>query len=171
MRSESLRSWVTWGAAFGALAGIVFALFEMIASWAMDDGFWMPLRMIGAIVLGDGALEASYSLAGAAVVGAVLHMVLSAVFGAVFGALVASVSALRASRSVLVIAASLYGLALWLVNFYVIASVAFEWFQDANAVVQFFAHTFFFGTLLGVVLAPRLMGGAPVPRHREPLGV
>lgn len=170
MRSESLRSWIAWGAVFGVVAGVVFALFEMVAAWAMDDGFWMPLRMIGAIVLGDGALEASYSLAGAAVVGALLHMGLSAAFGAVFGALVALAPALRASAAVLVGAASLYGLALWLVNFYVIAPVAFEWFQDASAVVQFFAHTVFFGSLLGVMLAPRVPRDVPATRRREPLG-
>lgn len=170
MRNGSLRGWVTWGAVLGVVAGVVFAMFEMVAAWALGDGFWMPLRMIGAIVLGDGALEASYSLAGAALAGAALHMMLSAVFGAVFGALAALAPALRASRSVLVGAASLYGLALWLVNFYVLAPVAFEWFQDANPVVQFFAHTFFFGALLGAMLAPRVLHGESPGRRREPIG-
>jgi hypothetical protein len=91
----------------------------MVAAWAMDDGFWMPLRMIGAIVLGEEALEASYSLAGAAVAGAMLHMALSALYGAVFAALVELVRGLRSSGGVLVAAASLCGLTLLLVNFYV----------------------------------------------------
>jgi len=163
MRHGPLRGWVTRGALLGVVAGIVFMAFELVAAWAMGDGFWMPLRMIGAIVLGEGALEASYSLAGAVAVGALLHVFLSAAFGAVFGAVVALAPALQASRSVLVGAAAVYGVALWIVNFYVIAPVAFEWFQDADPVVQFVAHTFFFGTLLGAMLAPRVMRGAPVP--------
>ena len=34
----------------------------------------------------------------------------------------------------------------------VIAPVAFPWFAQTNAVVQFFAHTLFYGTVLGLLL-------------------
>lgn len=44
------------------------------------------------------------------------------------------------------------GLPLWLVNFYIIAPAVFPWFTNANPVVQFLAHTFFFGTALGIYL-------------------
>lgn len=96
-----------------------------------------------------------------------MHLALSALYGAVFGGLVALVAALRSSVGVLVLAGSLYGLALWLVNFYVIAPVAFAWFQDANAAVQFVAHVFFFGALLGGILS-RSARVAPTSR-RQPL--
>lgn len=39
-----------------------------------------------------------------------------------------------------------------------IAPFAFPWFGMANPVVQFFAHTFFFGTVLGLLLASRVSG-------------
>jgi hypothetical protein len=172
MRNEFTGRWLRTGALLGLVAGVVFAVFEMLAAWGMGDGFWMPLRMIGAIVLGEDALEPSYSLAGAALTGAVLHMALSALYGAVFGALAAFALGLQSSRAALVAATSLYGLTLWLVNFYVIAPVAFEWFQDANAFVQFIAHVFFYGALLGLLLAARLPLGAQVARRRhEPIGV
>jgi hypothetical protein len=172
MSNEFTGRWLITGALLGVAAGVVFALFEMLAAWAMGDGFWMPLRMIGAIVLGKEALEPSYSLTGAALTGAVLHMALSALYGTVFAALVAVVRGLRSSGAVLVAAASLYGLTLWLVNFYAIAPLAFEWFQDANAVVQFVAHVAFYGALLGILLAARLPLGAHAPRpRRQPLGV
>ncbi len=48
------------------------------------------------------------------------------------------------------------GLLLWLVNFYVIAPVAFPWFGMADPVVQFIAHAFFFGTAPGSLLTWRL---------------
>jgi hypothetical protein len=173
MRNESIGRWLLPALLFGMVAGVVFALFEMLAAWAMGDGFWMPLRMIGAIVLGEEALQASYSLAGAAVTGALVHTALSGLFGAAFGLLLAAVPGLGAGRGVLVAAASLYGLALWIVNFYVIAPVAFEWFQDADPVVQFVAHTLFFGVLLGALLAGRVPAHAERPHRRreQPLGI
>ena len=172
MRNESVRRWLVPGALLGVVAGVAFALFEMIAASAMGDGFWMPLRMIGAIILGEGALETSYSLTQAALVGAVLHMVLSGLYGAVFGVLCALVHALRTNRGLLVAGASLYGLGLWIVNFYVIAPIAFEWFQDADPIVQFVAHTFFYGALLGALLASRVPVHAESRhRHGKPLGV
>jgi hypothetical protein len=149
--SRRSRTWLAAGAAFGLVAGLFFALFEMVAAWQMGDGFWMPLRMIGAILLGADALEPTYSLAGAAIAGALLHMMLSALYGAMFAA-IASVGGLL-SRPARVAAATVYGLALWLANFYVVASFAFEWFQDADPLVQFLAHTFVYGSLLGLLLA------------------
>ncbi|MBI4493405.1 MAG: hypothetical protein HY690_11510 [Chloroflexi bacterium] len=150
----------SWGLQHGILggiiAGIVFAMFEMVVAAAMmgADAFFMPLRMIGAIVLGPQALDPSYSLATAAVVGAATHMMLSAVFGVILGVLVAAIPGMAGSTVRLIALASAFGLLLWLVNFYVIAPVAgWVWFPNAtNPVVQLVAHTFFFGTVLGIYL-------------------
>ena len=46
------RSWVIAGLVGGIIVGIVFAMFEMIVAAIMGDGFFAPLMMIGAIVLG-----------------------------------------------------------------------------------------------------------------------
>jgi hypothetical protein len=56
----------------------------------------------------------------------------------------------------LAIAGTLLGLALWVFNFYVVAPIAFPWFGMANPVVQFVAHAFFFGTVLGVIVGSRV---------------
>ncbi len=71
---------------------------------------------------------------------------------------------LRRSAVWLVGAATAYGLLLWLVNFYLIARVAgWDWFPDgADQFWQgFIAHTFVFGSLLGIYLtiAPRRQPG------------
>ena len=52
------------------------------------------------------------------------------------------------------ISTSILGIGLWLANFYVIANIGgWVWFPDkSNAIVQFFAHTFFFGAVLGLYL-------------------
>ncbi len=153
--------WVKQGAIGGLLAGVVFAMFEMIVAALMmgASAFWMPLRMIGAIVLGQRALEPGYALVTAAIVGMLVHLMLPVAYGIVFALLVAYLPVLAASTAILLAAASVYGLLLWLVNFYAIAPLAgWRWFpEQTNPVVQFIAHTVMFGTVLGVYLA-RAMG-------------
>jgi uncharacterized membrane protein YagU involved in acid resistance len=148
------RSELPWavrqGAVAGVVAGLVFAAFEVIASAAMMGwpALTMPLRMIGAIALGDRALDPGYSVAAASLAGVVVHLVLAAIYGAVFAVLAGG---LRSGPAIIGLA-SAYGFALWLLNFYLIAPAVFPWFADADPVIQFIAHTFFFGTVLGYAL-------------------
>jgi len=148
--------WVKHGVIGGIIAGVVFAMFEMImAAVLMGTGaFFMPLRMIGAIVLGQQALAPTYPLVTAGAVGIILHMMFAIVFGVVFALIASAVPPLRESSGALVVAASVFGLLLWVVNFYVIAPAAgWVWFpQQSSAVVQFVAHTFMYGTVLGLYL-------------------
>lgn len=149
-------AWVKYGALGGFIGGIVFAMFEMIMAALLNgaSAFWNPLRMIGATVLGKEALSPDYGLVTAALTGMVVHMMLSVLFGIVFGLVLAFVPSLARSAGLLIVAASLYGLLLWVVNFYVAAPVAgWNWFPDkSEPLVQFVAHTFFFGTVLGLVI-------------------
>ena len=137
--------WVRQGLIGGLIAGLIFAMFEMVVAALINgaSAFFMPLRMIGAMVLGAEALDPGYSLITAGPAGVLVHVVLSALFGAVFGAVVAAVAA-----------AGLYGLLLWLVNFYVVAPVAgWDWFPNGtDEAVQFVAHVVCFGALLGFYL-------------------
>ena len=148
------RSELPWalrvGALCGVVAGIVFIAFEMIVTAAMmgSDAFFMPLRMMGAILLGRDALDASYSLLTAASAGVAVHIVLSIIYGIVFTVVLGG---LRSATWDSVIGAA-YGLGLWIVNFYLIAPWAFPWFLDANPVVQFIAHAVFFGAPLGALV-------------------
>lgn len=109
-------------------------------------------------MLGAGALPPPpvASLGAVIPLGLIVHFILAAIYGVVFGAVVSFLGPLRSSRGVLVVAASIYGFLLWILNFYVIAPVLFPWFTQANPLVQFIAHTFFFGTALGLVLAGSL---------------
>lgn len=148
--SRDMR-WGLWqGAIAGIVAGIVFAAFEMIVSALMmgAQAFFMPLRMIGAIALGAEALDPAYPLLTAIVAGILVHVVLSVIYGVIFG----EIAAMLRGPTAFIGAASIFGLALWLINFYVIAPFAFPWFLDANPLVQFIGHTFFFGSVLGYYL-------------------
>lgn len=144
----------------GIGAGGVFLIFEMIVAGLTGQSAFEPLRMIAAVVLGEGALPPQPTIVLAIVVPVALavHYALSAIYGAAFGAVIAGIDALRRDRFVLVGAAATFGLLLWLVNFYVIAPIAFPWFSTADPFVQFTAHTLFFGTALGLSLAGQLRG-------------
>lgn len=152
--------WAVAGLVASIIAGITFAIFEMVMAAIMGQGFFAPLRMIAAIGLGEGALPPGPAIGLATVVpvGLIIHMALSMMYGAGFGIVASAIGTLRENHALLVGAATLAGLALWIVNFYVVAPIAFPWFAMANPVVQFLAHTFFFGTVLGLLLASRSKG-------------
>lgn len=150
--------WALAGSLMGISAGGIFLIFEMLVAGRVGPGAFGPLRMIGATVLGENALPTQQTMGLLLVVpvALIVHFVLSAVYGAVFGTVAGSIGALKGNRRTLVGAATAFGFTLWIVNFYVIAPVLFPWFGMANPVVQFIAHTFFFGTTLGLILAQRL---------------
>jgi hypothetical protein len=153
---NDLEWWAQHGLIAGALAGIAFALFEMVvAAWTHGPAaFFTPLRMIGATVLGRGALDPSYSLLVASLAGAIVHLLFSALFGLVFALIAWRFPRLAEVPGSLLLSATVYGLVLWGVNFYVIAPWAgWEWLPTQSVRwVQFLGHTFAFGTVLGLYL-------------------
>lgn len=150
-----MGSAVLHGAIGGAIAGVAMAMVEMVWAAVVGAGFWAPLQMIASVPLGTAPPEIALSTA--IPVGVLTHMVLSMMFGVSFVLLLWAVPPLRASAGITVVAASLGGLALWLVNFYVIApTIGRGWFADADAAQQFVAHTFGFGTVLGLYLVTML---------------
>lgn len=100
----------------GLAAGIVMALVAMMVTAVMGMGLFAAPAMIAGIVLGpEAAMNPS---PGVIVTGLGLHMVLSMMFGVLFAVLVARV---RASTVGLGLA---YGVALWIMNFYVLSFVS-----------------------------------------------
>ena len=137
----------------GFLAGLLFAVFEMIAAALLQgpNSLFIPLRMIGAIVLGPAALEPTYALGVAALTGVLVHLGLSVAFAFVFSAMASPAW----NRGRLAIAGIAFGLFLWIMNLYLIAPLAgWSWFPErSNPVVQLVAHAFFFGCPLAWLLA------------------
>ncbi len=162
---SGLGTWVGIGALTGVLAGLVFALFQVIMG-AM--GLGTPLgeltEMVEGVAFGGGPISAPGIAAPEIAIAGLTHLVLSAIYGAIFGAVASKVDVLRNNRIALVGAATVFGLLIWIVNFFVIAPIAFPWFAQTNGVVQFFAHTFFYGTVLGLMLEVTMI---PVRRPRE----
>ena len=149
-------TWIRAGLIGGIVAGIAFAMFEMIMAVVLNgsEAFFMPLRMIGAIAVGKSALDPATSLVTAGGAGLVVHMALSMMYGVGVAALLALVPALSRTRTSTVAVASAAGFGLWILNFFILAGVfGWTWFPDTqNIAVQFVAHTVMFGTVLGLVI-------------------
>ncbi len=155
-RTTGTSAWVRTGLIGGVVAGIVFAMFEMIMAVVLNggDAFFMPLRMIGAIGLGMSALDPASSLVAAGGAGLVIHMMLSAMYGLVVAGVIARVGSLSRSTASVLVVSSIAGFALWIINFFVLARIfGWTWFPDTqNVAVQLVAHTMMFGTVLGLLL-------------------
>jgi len=153
----------------GIIAGVIFAMSEMVMAVLLGTPAVAPLQMIGAIALGPGVLPPAAPTASTLLAGVVVHMILSAIYGVVLALIALAIPVLRSSVRVLTGIGMVWGLVLWLVNFYLIAPVAFPWFGMANPVVQFIAHVFFFGAVLGYVLGTKLARPGPAsPETRRP---
>jgi len=138
--------------AAGAIAGLVFAGFEMLAALTLSGpgAVFTPLRMIGAMALGPQALDPQYSLVAASAAGLVLHLALSMIFAVIFESLVPV--GLRTSAVVRL--GMFYGFMLWLTNYYLLGpALGWVWFaQQTMPVVEAVAHSVFFGAVIAWVL-------------------
>jgi hypothetical protein len=145
----------------GVVAGILFIAFEMLAAAALmgTEAAVVPVRMIGAIVIGAEALDPSYSSTAAAMTGLALHLVLSVLFTALFAAIVTALGNVARGEAVtsahtVVLAGVVFAVGLWVVNFYVIAPAAgWIWFTErTDPAVQLLAHAVLFGWPVGWML-------------------
>jgi uncharacterized membrane protein YagU involved in acid resistance len=152
----------------GIVAGIVFAISEMLINVILGEPFLGPLRLISSIALGTEALQPTYSIVTAGLVGLIVHMILSMIYGLIFVFILKWIGQLHVSTGLLLLYGSLFGLVLWLVNFMVIVPAAFPQFTQVNQLWNgFVAHTFFFGAVLGAYVANTLSQAHPVETHRE----
>jgi hypothetical protein len=137
----------------GVIAGAVFLILEMLLVW-MVQGMspWAPPRMMAAMVLGPGVLPppADFSLM-AVMTAMMVHFPLSIVYGLVLGW---AIHRLEMGMALLVGAA--FGLiAVYAVNFYLIAPMAFPWFVEARNWISVLAHLVFGVVLAGAYVAMR----------------
>lgn len=148
------------GALGGVIAGSIFGLAQVIAAILQGHSAWAPLQAIAALLLGPATLQAP-NLSPAVVVTAIgVHYGLSVVFGIALAVVSMSTVAVGTSLGGAVVAGMVWGFAIWLVNFFLIAPVAFEWFTNENRAVQLVLHVLFYGAPLGYVLGRTLTHSA-----------
>jgi hypothetical protein len=164
--TSATRRGIKEGIGFGIIAGILFAIMEVVAAAGMGDPPLMPLRMFASIVLGSAALE-TVGMGTAFLVGSLVHLVLSGVYGLVYGVVNARLPTKTrtgwASQAGIGLA---FGAVLWLFNFQIVARILFPWFLMAPQLTQLLLHALFFGLPLGLMYAAaerRVHHGRRVP--------
>lgn len=137
-----------WPAVLGAslVAGLAFMMIEMALVALTGGGFWGPPRMIAAMVLGAEVLPPPASFDLTVMLAAIaIHMPLSFIYGLVLGWMLSHVGG---SLGRAALTGSLLGLALYVVNFHLIAPAAFPWFVSSQGWVSIISHAMF-GLILG----------------------
>ncbi len=130
----------------GLIAGLVFIMVEMILVPTVGGGSaFGPPRMIAAIVMGEGVLPPPATFEPVSFfVAMIVHFVLSALLGAIFAMIAGR---LNQSSTMLVVIGAIFGLVVYLVNFYGFTAV-FPWFEMARGWISIVAHLAF-GAVLG----------------------
>lgn len=138
---NSLTSRIDWVAAVwaGVIAGAVFLVLEMLmVEMFLGMSMWGPPRMIAAIAMGEGVLPPPETFdAGIVIMAMVVHFALSILFAIVLALIVQ-----RMGFGAALAIGALYGLALYLVNFYGFTAI-FPWFAMARNWVSITAHIIF----------------------------
>ena len=136
-----------WKAALwaGLIAGAVFMIAEMALVAMAGQSPWGPPRMMAAIVMGEAVLPppASFDL-GIMAVAMMVHFPLSIVFALILGW---AISHWELNRAASVVAGLLFGLAVYLVDFYMMTEI-FPWFAKARTTITLVSHALF-GLVLG----------------------
>lgn len=132
---------IDWSAAVwaGVIAGAIFMVLEMVMVPLFLGGSpWAPPRMIAAIGMGRDVLPppAAFDL-GILMAAMVIHLILSVLFAIVLALIIA-----RLGFGAALAVGALFGLALYLVNFYGLTAV-FPWFAMARNWVSIFTHVAF----------------------------
>jgi hypothetical protein len=144
------------GALGGVVAGTVFGVAQVVAAILQGHSAWQPLQAIAALILGPDTLQPGNLNPAIVVIAIAIHYILSAVFGIILAVLSMSTFAVGTSRGGAILTGMIWGFVIWLLNFFLIAPFAFQWFTTENRAVQLLLHVLFYGAPLGFYLGRTL---------------
>jgi hypothetical protein len=120
------RQFIVKGAIAGLVAGVVMAMYAMVASATfLGQGFFTPMYGIASPIVGPQAMMTSmqqgiYFVAGPALLGPAIHMMWAALYGVIFG-LIARAAHLTGAAAV--VAGIVYGLLVMLFMSFVVLPI------------------------------------------------
>ena len=135
------------------MAGVAFMRLEMFLVWALKgESPWGPPHMMAAMVMGERVLPppgiwAPFGMT-IIMVAMMVHIVLSMVYGLI-GAWIVH----RFDLGIALLTGAVYGFALYVLNFLIIAPVMFPWFGMARGGISIFSHVMF-----GAILTAAYIG-------------
>ncbi len=139
--NATTRRTLDWSAAVwaGLIGGLVFMMLQMLLVATIKGGSpWGPPRMIAAIALGKGVLPPPATFNPSVMLpGMLIHFGLSVLFGLILAAVIN-----RLTLGTALGVGAVFGLALYLVNFYGSTAV-FPWFAMARGPITIFTHICF----------------------------
>jgi len=142
----------------GILAGSVYAAAQAAISGLQGRPLVEPLRLTASLLLGSVALDPE-SLSPPAV-GLFIHLMISAFYGAVFLFLHWELKRHNETPERLILDGALFGFAVWVINFFLIAPRAYPQFLALDPVWNgLVAHAFLFGAPLGIYVAALQFSG------------
>ncbi|MBA3901967.1 MAG: hypothetical protein H0X62_17480 [Bacteroidetes bacterium] len=125
------------------VAGTVMIALEMILVKIFTDySIWVSPRKMAAIIMGPEVLKPHTFNIVILAVAMLVHYSLSIIYGFIFHFITA-----RLSSIMVVISGLVFGLALYLINFYGFAEVLFPWFKGARDWTMILGHLAFGFTL------------------------
>lgn len=143
------------GAWAGVIAGLVFVMLEMGMVWMIQgQSPWGPPHLIAAMLLGNDVLPppgtwAPFDLK-ILMTAMMIHLPLSVVYGLIGAWLLH-----RFDGAVGVMIGAGFGLAIYVVNFYVVAPALFPWFEMGRNWIGVVSHLMFGAVLAGAYLGLR----------------
>jgi hypothetical protein len=160
---EPVRGRIVRGAIGGAFSGLIFILVTMWFADSVGDPAEGPLMMISTIVKGEAAMAQGTA---DPTIGWLVHGVLSVLFGVLFALVV---PAFRTNGTV-ALAGIVYGGLLYVLNFLVIAPLAFPIFEMANQPFELTIHVVYGALLSLAFFGSGVRASEPVIALNTPLG-
>lgn len=145
-KNARIQPMIDWSAVIWSaiIAGVVFMILEMIMVSLFAGGSpWGPPRMIAAIGLGNGVLPppATFDFS-VMLVAVVIHLILAFIYALILAFILTRWAPVNSALWVGLV----FGLALYLVNFYGFTLI-FPWFAMARNWITLFTHVVFGGVL------------------------
>ncbi|MCI0454121.1 MAG: hypothetical protein L0Y68_03890 [Candidatus Dadabacteria bacterium] len=140
-----MRQVVDWSAAVwaGVISGVVFLLISMLLAYVYIGSPWVITRLIASIVMGPDVLPPPATFdATIFIVSVIINLILSIAFACILATIFH-----RWGLLVGIIGGALFGLALYLINFYTF-SIIFPWFFLMKSWIMVISHVVF-GALAG----------------------
>jgi hypothetical protein len=126
----------------GFVGGSVVMVMELFwSTMVIDVSPWAASHLVAAILMGQDALHSSAFSVGIVTTALVIHYVLGAVFGMILAAIIAPFHFDSSVAMALTIGA-VFGLVLYLFNFYGMVHV-YPWFSEMQNAVVMFSHLLF----------------------------
>jgi hypothetical protein len=139
----------------GLFAGLFMLVVETTAAGFFGYSYWLPYYLVSAVVLGPDVLSSMDTFSVSVMLSAIaIYFPLSIVYAVAFANV-----AFRFGPNTVILAGAFYGLALYIINFYVFTELWY-WLQVTRSEVNIAAHI-----LYGVILASSYKARAYAPEQ------